>query len=51
MTLAISGSISGCRSRFLKCQPTSLGKLRVTADIREMLVTRVFPGLGTPLRR
>lgn len=39
------------RNRFLEWQPTSLEILSVTDDIKEMLVTRIFPGLGHSLEK
>lgn len=45
MIIAVLGSMSISRNRIFEWQPTSLGTLKVTADIWGMLVTRVFPGL------
>lgn len=51
MNLAVLGFMSSCRNRLLEWQSTSLGQLKVAADIWEMLVTRVLPGLGHPLEK
>lgn len=49
--LATLGSLSSCGNRFLEWQPTSVEKVRVTDDINEMLVTKIFPRLGCPLEK
>lgn len=49
--MAILSSLFSCGSRFLEWQPIGLEKLSVADDIKEMLVTQTFPGLGCPFKK